>query len=110
MRLTASRLHLADRCPASCALPTAADWADSDAAAAGTGRHAYLSALAPELARPPVDARIDLLVDLVAFFAHGIRASMRRPVATPYVKTPLPRFCSRYSKPATPEFSLGYEG
>mgnify|MGYP000240465057 CR=1 FL=1 len=46
MRLTASRLHLADRCPASCALPTAADWADSDAAAAGTGRHAYLSALA----------------------------------------------------------------
>ena len=46
MRLTASRLHLADRCPASCALPTAADWADSDTAAAGTGRHAYLSALA----------------------------------------------------------------
>jgi PD-(D/E)XK nuclease superfamily len=46
VRLSASRLYLANICPASFALPHAADVEPTEAQAAGTGRHAYLSELA----------------------------------------------------------------
>ena len=60
-RLTASGLERADRCPASFALPAVED-RETDAMRAGTGRHAYLDAVAAHL---PSDAARELALATV---------------------------------------------
>lgn len=66
-RLTASGLRLAALCPAAYALP-ADDAASTDAQAAGTGRHAYLDAIAAHLPSP--DAREIALASVPADAPH----------------------------------------
>ena len=60
-RLTASGLERAERCPASFALP-AVESRETDAMRAGTGRHAFLDAVAAHL---PSDAARETALDMI---------------------------------------------